>query len=537
MNNLAFIPLFLCLILTGCRQENIIEYRIIPEPVQITYSNGAFKMGNELQVGYAPELAGEAKLLENWFAKDFNLNINLLEGKNKADLWLVLDQSLTVSPEAYVLEIGKKRITIRANAPNGILHGIQTLRQIIRKDENRWMVQNGTITDEPAMEWRAFMLDEGRYFKGKDVVFRLLDEMSRLKMNIFHWHLTDDQGWRIEIKKYPELTVTGAFRDSSEINHFHSNIYDGKPHGGFYTQDDIREVVSYATDRHITIVPEIEMPGHASAAIASYPWLGTSGKQIRVPGQFGVHYDIFNVADPRVLKFFEDVAEEVIALFPGPVFHIGGDEVKYNQWKESPMVQQYMKEHQLKTPAELQVFFTNNMSNILATKNRRMMGWNEITGAKLHEYQSAEDTKNTEARQQLNPRTIVHFWKGDSALIRQTVEKGYDIVNSYHIFTYLDYSYKSISLKKAYTFNPIPAGLTPEQQKHVLGLGCQMWGEFIPTVEQMNLKIFPRIAAYAENGWTLPEKKDYDRFVLSLDSFLDRWKEEGIGYGDWKAEN
>lgn len=527
---LALVSL-VCLLMS-CTQESVItEYNIIPEPQEITYTNGSFKLGEQPSVAYPQELSAQASLLAEWFAIDFTVQPKLEEGKTKGSIVLQLDASiLPEQPEGYVLDIKKKGVTIKANTKEGIVHGIQSLRQALRQEEGKWIAQAGTITDFPYYSWRAFMLDEGRYFAGKQVVFDLLDEMSYLKMNRFHWHLTNDQGWRIEIKKYPKLTEVGAFRDSTEINHFHSEVYDGKPHGGFYTQEEIKEVVAYAEARQITIVPEISMPGHASAAIAAYPWLGTTGKQIKVPCYFGVHYNVFNVADPKVMQFFDDVTDEVIALFPGNVFHIGGDEVKYNEWKSSRDIQAYMKENGLKTPAEVQVHFTNNIANMLDKKNRRMMGWNEITGQQLHEYQSGEDTKNVE--QKLNPKAIVHFWKGEPKLITETLEKGYDVVNSYHIYTYLDYSYKSIPLKKSYDFNPTPEGLTAEQEKHVLGLGCQMWTEFVPSVDNMNPKVFPRIAAYAETGWTAPYKKDYNRFLNSLNTNItNHWDKEGIGYG------
>ena len=217
--------------------------------------------------------------------------------------------------------------------------------------------------------------------------------------------------------------------------------------------------------------------------------------------------------------------DEVISLFPAPIFHVGGDEVRYNQWKESALVREYMRKNDLRTPAELQVFFTNNVSNILASKGRRMMGWNEITGDKLHEFQSETDTKG---KQKLAPGTIVHCWKGDPKLIKEAIEKGYDVVNSYHSYTYLDYTYEAIPLEKAYNFNPVPEGLTEKQKGKVLGLGCQMWGEFIPTVNSMNLKIYPRLAACAEAGWTQSSNKDYNRFLNVLDAFLKKWKQEGI---------
>ena len=516
--------LFLC----ACQAPPVEEYTIIPQPQEISYTPGFFKMSNQPVISYSGNLVNEAQYLQNVLAADFSVNATLKEGKG--DINLILDPAvLADKPEGYQLEVASGKIAIKSSTPAGVLNGVQTLRQIIKEKDGKYVVQRAAVSDYPTFSWRAFMLDEGRYFKGKDVVLKLLDEMAGLKMNVFHWHLTNDQGWRIEIKKYPKLTEVGAYRDSSEINHFGSDVYDGKPHGGFYTQAEIKEIVDYASKRHITIVPEVSMPGHASAAIASYPWLGTSSKQIKVPGKSGVHYEVFNVSDPKVMQFFDDVTNEVIALFPGSVFHIGGDEVKYDQWKASPVIRSYMAKNGLKTPAELQVYFTNEISNMLASKGKRMMGWNEITGDKLHEYQSAEDTKEVE--QQLAKGTIVHFWKGDPALIKKTIDKGYDVVNSYHEYTYIDYNYESIPLSKAYSFNPVPEGLSPKEQSRVLGLGCQMWGEFIPTVESMNRLVYPRIAAYAETGWTGADKKDYSRFLRSLDYFTGKWTAEGIVIG------
>lgn len=516
---------FLC----ACQAPSVEEYAVLPQPQEIRYTPGFFKLSARPSIGYSNGLANEAELLQTALSTDFSLEAPLKK-EGKGEINLILDPAvLPDRPEGYRLEVTADKINIQANTAAGILNGVQTFRQIIREKEGKYRVQRGVVSDYPAFSWRGFMLDEGRYFKGKEVVKGLLDEMSALKMNVFHWHLTNDQGWRIEIKRYPKLTEIGAFRDSSEIGHFGSDVYDGKPHGGFYTQEEIKEIVAYATKRHITIVPEISMPGHACAAIASYPWLGTSGKSIKVPGKFGVHYEVLNVSDPRVMKFLDEVTDEVIALFPGPVFHIGGDEVKYNQWKASPAVRKYMAQAGVKTPAELQIYFTNEISNMLAAKGRRMMGWNEITGAKLHEYQSAEDTEAV--RQQLAKGTIVHFWKGDPALIKETIDKGYEVVNAYHQYTYLDYDYESIPLAKIYSFNPVPEGLSPEEQSRVLGLSCQMWGEFIPTTESMNLKIYPRIAAFAEAGWTTGDQKDFNRFTNTLGYFTKKWAAEGIVTG------
>ena len=517
----------------GSVQEEA-NYQIIPLPQEIVTSQvNPFILKSGVKILY-PEgnekMQRNAQFLADYLktatGKDFSIEAGT-EGKNAIVLAL---GSEVENPESYQLKVTDQGVTITAPTEAGVFYGIQTLRKslpiALGADVALPAVE---IKDAPRFGYRGAHFDVSRHFFTIDEVKTYIDMLALHNMNRLHWHITDDQGWRLEIKKYPKLTEIGAFRDSSEINHFGSDVYDGKRHGGFYTQEDLKEIVDYAAKRHITIVPEVSMPGHASAAIASYPWLGTSGKQIKVPGKFGVHYEVFNVADPDVMKFLDEVTDEVIAIFPGSVFHIGGDEVKYDQWKNSPAIRAYMTKHNLKTPAELQVYFTNEISNMLAAKGKRMMGWNEITGDKLHEYQSDADTEGV--KQELASGTIVHFWKGDTALIRKTIEKGYDVVNSYHEYTYLDYSYESIPMEKAYSFNPVPEGLTDDQKSKVLGLGCQMWGEFIPTVESMNLKVYPRLAAYAETGWTDASNKDYQRFLDKLNSFLQKWKTEGITCG------
>lgn len=506
---------------------------IIPQPQSLSCDEGSVELENKIVVFYSTALKQEAEFLKTYLKQDFSAEVVFSKRERRADIVLRLDKDFpSQNKEGYSIDATDKKVVIKARSAAGIFYGIQTLRQSLEKQSDKLYLQKAKIVDYPAFSWRAFMLDEGRYFKGKAAVMNLLDRMAELKMNVFHWHLTDDQGWRIEIKKYPKLTEVGAFRDSSEINHFHSNVFDGKPHGGFYTQDDIKEIVAYAAKRHITVVPEFEMPGHASAAIAAYPWLGASDKQIKVPCYFGVHYNAFNVADQRVITFLHDVLDEVMQLFPSSVIHIGGDELRYDAWKSSKMVLDYMKEKGIGSPAGLQVYFTNSISEYLTSKGRRMMGWNEITGAQVNDYQ--QDGSGA-SDQKLSDKTIVQFWNGNPALIKETIQKGYDIVNSYSAYTYLDYSYQSIPLRKAYEFNPVPEGLSEEQAKQVLGLGCQMWGEFIPTIESMNQKIFPRIAAYAEVGWTEAKNKNYERFLKSLkDKMIVHWQKAGVNLGAWE---
>lgn len=521
-----FLLSIIYLYLAGMLVAQTAPLEILPYPNEVKVHPGHYPFMS-CQLVYPNALKNEADYLKQLLLEEHGL---IVQHTKQGNMQLTLSKWIP-HPEGYRLTVNEQGIRIEGSTPQGVFYGLQTFRQLITTHQGQIRIPYVVIDDAPAFKWRSFMLDDGRAFKGMKEVKQLLDEMAILKMNTFHWHLTEDQGWRIEIKKYPLLTEIGAHRDSTQLNWYESKVFDGKPFDGYYTQREIKEIVSYARNLHITVVPEIEMPGHASAAIASYPWLGTTGKQIKVPCNFGVHYNAYNVADPRVIQFQEDVLEEVIALFPSPVIHIGGDELRYNAWKESPMVRNYMKQNKITSPGGLQVFFTNNISNFLASKNRHMMGWNEITGAQVNDYQ--RDGSGA-SQQQLAPGTIVHFWKGEPELIKETIEKGYDIVNSYHIYTYLDYDYESIPLQKSYEFNPIPEGLTEAQQSKVLGIGCQMWGEFIPTVESMNKKIYPRLAAYAEVGWTNPSNKDFDRFRNSLNSFIGHWEKLGIQLGEWK---
>lgn len=488
---------------------------VIPAIQELTQLKGNLSLNKKIKICCSDSLIQEAKMLQNYMKDDFGIK-SLYYGKKSSStkIELILDPHFySVKEHAYQLNIDKK-VTITSSTKTGIFYGIQTLRQLISKNNSTCLLPKTNIYDYPAFPWRSFMLDESRAFKGKKVVKYLLDEMARFKMNVFHWHLTDDQGWRIEIKKYPKLTEIGAWRDSTQIGGYKGKTFDGIRHGGYYSQEEIKEIIEYAAKRHIMIVPEFEMPGHESAAIAAYPWLGTSGKKIQVPCRFGVQYEVFNVASPKVYQFVEDVIDEIRALFPSPVIHIGGDEVKYDQWKASDQVVKYMKDNNISTPSDLQLTFTNRISKMLQKKGRRMMGWNDITGNKIHEYQSDEDTDSKNA---LAEGTIVQFWKGDLDLIEQTARKGYDIVNSYHYMTYLDYDTTKISLEKAYSFNPIPDGLPENLEFRILGLGCQMWGEEILSNERMYKMIFPRIAAYAECGWTLRRNKDYKKFNSALE--------------------
>lgn len=524
--------LIFTLLLTFLLGQDVLAFNltIIPRPNNVEIRNGEVRFTNNLYIAFPKELEREGQFFMEWLKKYTQITTKRVRKEKQADIIFRLDKfNYKGSKEGYRLKVHQGKIVISSRANAGIFYGLQTLKQLIKVSNNGVSVPIVSIKDEPRFSWRGLMLDEARHFKGKEVVKKLLDEMAFLKLNVFHWHLTNDQGWRIEIKKYPRLTSVGAYRDSTELYHFGSNVFDGKPHQGFYTQEDLREIVSYAAERHIKIVPEITVPGHFTAACAAYPWLGTSGKEVKVSPKFGVHYNAINVANPKVYEFLSDVFDELIDIFPFPVIHIGGDELRYNQWNESAEIQQFMKEHDLNSGAELQVYFTNKLSEMLASKGRRMIGWNEITGDRFHDYQADDEKKGLTNK--LAKGTIVQFWKGNPELMKKAIDDGYEIVNSYHLFTYLDYDYQTISLEKAYSFNPIPKGITAEQKKQVKGIGCQMWGEFIPTENNMNLKIYPRIAAYAEVGWTNEIHRNYSSFLKALYPIRKRWISEGINYG------
>lgn len=502
---------------------------ILPQPLDVKRTAGNFRIDKNTVV--SGNLSAESRLLIGILANSFGLDLRTGNPSENNFIELRLDNSSSdrLGSEGYYLQVRNDKIQITAPTTAGIFYGIQSLRQLIKNDDGVYSIPCLEITDRPRFSWRAFMLDESRYFKGEDQVKKLLDEMAMLKMNVFHWHLTDDQGWRIEIKKYPLLTEIGSKRDSTQIGDrdWNSNKYDGKPHAGFYTQEQIKNIIDYARERHIVIVPEIEMPGHSRAAIASYPWLGVTKKQIKVPVKFGVGEDVFDVTDPRVMQFLEDVLNEVMTLFPSNVIHIGGDEVKYEHWKADEGVKEYMKKKGLISPADLQIEFTNRISHYLDGKNRRMMGWNDIIGSAVDYFTKPADKS---VSQDLSKSTIVHFWVGSPELVNKAVSKGHDVVNSFHEFTYLDYAYDYTSLEKAYSFDPIPEGLDSKYHNKILGLGCQMWGEWIPTVKSMDKQIFPRIAAYAEVGWSPREKKNFDHFKQSIRFFYGHWKEAGIDY-------
>lgn len=489
---------------------------ITPYPNQVKITGGSLNLSKGAQIsGNSTYTSYLKELLEN----DFQIKTD-----KGVRITLQLQENESQNREAYQLNIHKKEILISAADEAGIFYGIQSLRQLLM---NSLIVPQVEIEDEPAFAWRSYMLDEARYFQGKETVKRILDDMALLKYNYFHWHLTNDAGWRIEIKAYPLLTEIGSKRDSSQVNHegkkWASKVSDHTEHKGFYTQEEIKEIIAYAAERQITIIPEVSMPGHFSAAIASYPLLGTTKKKISVPTNFGVVKEVLDVSSPGSYEFVHRVLDEVSALFPSSYIHIGGDEVKYDQWEESPYVNAYMKAHNVKTYRDLQVFFTNEISQYVDQKlGKRIIGWNEILGQNVHDW-----AKDANAETALSKNAVVQFWKGKAEDLMAGIDKGHDVINSDHTNTYIDYTYKQIPLRKSYDFNPIPEGIEESKKKQIVGLGAQMWGEWTPSKNEVEYQTYPRIAAYAEVGWTHLENKDYTRFRENVNGLMKYWSSKG----------
>ena len=507
----------------SCRAAGQSVIKLVPKPAMVKENGSEVVLSSTpfLHV-YAPALLSK-DYIKSVF-EELGITTLFLKHVEKKAVIFRIDQQQKGPEGAYVLDIaslGTGGILIKANSKQGLLNGMQSLRQLVIKDQKGAIrAPSCLIEDEPKFSWRAFMLDESRHFQGAAVVKKLLDEMARLKFNTFHWHLVDDPGWRIEIKKYPLLTQTGSKRDFShrEISGQQwDSLFPGRKM--FYTQNELKEIVRYADERGIRIIPEIEVPGHASASIYAYPWLGASSGQNGKP----VWGDLYNITDPKVETFIQYVLNEVMAIFPSKIIHIGGDEADYTHWKGNAAIVTFMKDHKIPTFSDLQVWSINRLSRYLSSKGVRMIGWNEITGDNIR---GDVHIKASES-EKLAPGTIVQFWDGALNLVNKAIASGFDVVNSNRHFTYLDYDYKTTSLQKAYSFDPVPEGLTEQNAEKILGFGCQMWGEFTPDTQRLYYQVFPRIAALAECGWVTPEKKDYTDFLKRIQPLEALWKQYG----------
>ena len=506
------------------------EVQIIPQPANLINMEGTFPISSQTKIlinSESPEIHKSTtylcKQLENFY--NIKNKIVFSGAAEKNSIFIKLNTGLSIPKEAYHLQVTPKGIFLEASTPSGLFYGVQSLLQLmppIKQKLSRVIVPAVEIRDTPRFAWRGLHLDVGRHFMPKEFVLKYLDDMAIHKFNTFHWHLTEDQGWRIEIKKYPKLTEVGSVRKETLVGHYGSKSYDGTPSGGFYTQDDIKEIVAYAADRFITVVPEIEMPGHALAALAAYPELGCTGGPYEVGTTWGVFDDVYCAGKEETYAFLQDVLSEVIPLFPGEYFHIGGDECPKTRWQKCPLCKQKMKDEGLRTEHELQSYFVQRMEKYLNENGKKLIGWDEILEGGLA------------------PNAAVMSWRGEQGGITAAKERHF-VVMTPGEYCYLDHYQADpkneplaiggfLPLKKVYSYEPVPVSLTEEESKFVLGAQGNVWTEYMKTPEQVEYMVYPRAAALAEVIWSPKGTKDFDNFKSRLNHLAKLYDLLNINY-------
>ncbi|MFD9433252.1 beta-N-acetylhexosaminidase [Streptomyces sp. NPDC060002] len=511
---------------------------LIPVPRRVVAGSGEVRLTvrSRLYAGTATEGVGRWLRAVLWQAT----GLPLREGRELDDtdgdgIGLQLDPGL--GPEEYRLVSDRTGVLIEGGSAAGVFRGAQTLRQLLGPDAYRraplgrdrpWVVPHVTIEDAPRFRWRGLMLDVARHFMPKDGVLRYLDLMAAHKLNVFHFHLTDDQGWRIEIERYPRLTEVGSWRARTKFGHRASPLWEEKPHGGFYTRDDIREIVAHAAERHITVVPEIDVPGHSQAAIAAYPELGNTDvvdtTALSVWDTWGINPNVLAPTD-NTLRFYEGVFEELLELFPSEFVHVGGDECPKDQWRRSPAAQARIRELGLADEDELQSWFVRHFDEWLSARGRRLIGWDEILEGGLAD------------------GAAVSSWRGYAGGIA-AARAGHDVVMCPEQQVYLDHRQDGgadepvpigfvRTLEDVYRFDPVPAELTSEEAEHVLGTQANLWTEAMEDHARVDYQAFPRLAAFAEVAWSAlpaPEERDFADFERRMEAHYERLDALGVGY-------
>ena len=505
---------------------------IVPKPVSEQLSDSTFDLTKRTRIRL---LADDSTLLRSTdffngvVSKAFGKGLYVAQGgqAQKDAINVRLDDSLP--SEGYTLLITPDSIDIAGGSPAGVFYAFQSLRQLLPAaalaGERARVIELPAveIRDEPHFAYRGAMLDACRHFFKPDEVKEYLDLLALHKINRFHWHLTDDQGWRIEIKKYPELTTVGSVREKDLLTNVLDTVrkFDENPYGGFYTQDQIRDIVKYAADRFITVIPEIEMPGHATAALAAYPYLGCVGKDYKVTTLYGIQEDAFCAGKDSTFGFLEDVLSEVIDLFPSEYIHVGGDEAGKSAWKKCSKCQALMKEKGMKNVDELQSYMIHRAEEFLNSKDRKLIGWDEILEGGLA------------------PEATVMSWRGEDGGIK-SARMGHDVVMTPGNYMYLDFYQADpktqpyaiggyTPIKKVYSYDPVPAdSLTAEECRHILGVQANTWTEYIQTPEHLEYMMFPRALAVAEIGWTPQELRTWEDFKPRMNAHISKLQGMGI---------
>ena len=510
------------------------NYRVVPLPQEINMKTGqGFTLNAQTRIAYPQgnqTLKRDAQLLAEYLQTATRIRPALtteMAGRNVIALSVGLNHANT---EAYRLTVNKDRIVIAGASAAGTFYGIQTLRKaILQTGAQPFTFPAVEITDYPRFGYRGAMLDVARHFFNVDEVKTFIDMLALHNINRFHWHLTDDQGWRIEIKKYPLLTQVSAFRKETVIGR-NTGQFDGKPHGGFYTQEQAREIVKYAADRHIMVIPEVDMPGHMVAALAAYPQLGCTGGPYEVLKSWGVAHDVLCAGNPQTLTFAKDVLTEVMDVFPGEYINIGGDECPKTSWEKCPRCQARIKAEGLKADGKhsaeerLQSYFMSEMASFITAHGRRVAGWDEILEGGIA------------------PNATVLSWRGMEGGV-EAARLGHDAVMCPVSHLYLDYYPTKdreqeplafngfIPIEKTYDFNPVSPELTPQQAQHIIGVQANLWTEYMDNFPHVQYMALPRLAAACEVQWTMPEKKNFDDFAHRIPQLLSLYDKLHYRYG------
>lgn len=530
--------LFICpLLAVACNKRVVADYNVIPQVQNLSVKDGdVYVFDSSRKLVYDNQ---DSRRSLELFAQDLEELVGIRpsvaagtseDAKDNVYFTLGLQDG---GKEAYNINVSSDGILVRAVAPEGIYRATRTLLKSVGTEKTSSVeFPSAEVSDWPRFGYRGLMLDVSRHFSDVEMVKRTIDMLALHQLNIFHWHLTDDQGWRIEIKSHPELTEVGAWRDDTVVGRYLGGTdypTDGKRHGGFYTQEQIREIVAYAKERYIEIIPEIDLPGHTSAVLAAYPQLGCEDKEYKVANRWGVIRDVLCAGNPASLDLFKDIMDEVCKLFPGKYIHLGGDECVKERWKACPKCQRKIRELGLKDGSRyskedyLQSWFMGEVASFVQSKGKRVIGWDEILeGVPMDD-------------------SVIMSWRGTEGGIT-AARMGHDVVMTPTSDMYFDQSQTLasqleeipvggfINVMKVYSYEPLPDSLTPEQQKHILGCQANVWCEYMPEERIRQYQMLPRLAALSEVQWTMPERKNYKDFLKRLPKMLSIYDHYGYNY-------
>lgn len=523
--------LFAVVLFTACRPAATVKGNldVIPQPQEIVLARDTtpFIIDRSTTIVYPAtneKMHRTADFLATFIKEMTGTEVRVSDKEKSSNAIILAVDSTMGHPEGYKLQITPEKVLLTGGSEAGVFYGIQTIHKalpILKDGKVAAALPAGTVTDFPRFRYRGFMIDVGRHFFPVSYLKQMIDLMALHNINYFHWHLTEDQGWRIEIKKYPKLTEIGSKRDSTIID-WETKKFDGKPHSGFYTQDEAREIVRYAADRFITVVPEIDLPGHTTAALASYPELGCTGGPYKVLCSFGVFPDVLCAGNDQTLQFTKDVLDEIMDIFPSEYIHIGGDECPKSRWEKCPKCQVKIKELGIKAlpkhskENQLQTYFMSELEKEINAHGRRMLGWDEVLEGGL------------------TPNSTIMSWRG--------IQGGIEAARQHHdvIMTPIQRLYFSNPrinkmtgfewMNRVYNFEPVPAELTDAEKKFVIGTQGCIWTEWTADSTKMEWQILPRMAALSEIQWTLPEHKNFERFMERLPEMLKIYSSLDYGY-------